>query len=227
MPIWLILIFRCVYKVVLSRVLARVFSSLPPWPRSSFYTTKGYHNGQLEYAFLPNTGHVPEEQNDGWTPNGHRPLLSERYAVLLPPFWLGSSTDSLPPSRGSILSPREDPLPQPVALSFPKWPRHSLLPSGSDGALYMNRVPVGIGTNIPVAETRRETAFQHTSPMTHPSRVFSFRGCFYPSGSRALLGAWGHASQVWDTPVLPNPTHLIILIILSSFGSNQVVIILQ
>jgi hypothetical protein len=161
MPIWLILIFRCVYKVVLSRVLVRVFSSLPPWPRSSFYTTKGYHNGQLEYYFLPNTGHVPEEQNDGWTPNGHRPLLSERYAVLLPPFWLGSSTDSLPPSRGSILSPREDPLPQPVALSFPKWPRHSLLQSGSDGALYMNRVPAGIGTDIPMWQ--RLDARQHLS----------------------------------------------------------------
>jgi hypothetical protein len=114
MPIWLILIFRCVYKVVPSRVLARVFSSLPHWPRSSFYTTKGYHNGQLEYAFLPNTEHVPEEQNDGWTPNGHRPLLSERYAVLLPPFWLGSSTDSLSPSWGSILSGL-------AGILYPSW----------------------------------------------------------------------------------------------------------
>jgi hypothetical protein len=178
MPIWLILIFRCVYKVVPSRVLARVFSSLPHWPRSSFYTTKGYHNGQLEYAFLPNTEHVPEEQNDGWTPNGHRPLLSERYAVLLPPFWLGSSTDSLSPSWGSILSGL-------AGILYPSWWCFIHEP-GACG--YRDRYPC-------VAETRRETASQHTSPMTHPSRVFNFRGRFYPDGSRALLGAWGHASR--------------------------------
>jgi hypothetical protein len=95
---------------------------------------------------------------------GHYYLRGMRRCFLL--FNLGLRPIRFPPPLLGIYPfwPRGDSLPQPVALSFPKWPRHFLLQSGSDGALYMHRVPAGIGTDIPMwqrLDARRHLSIHH------------------------------------------------------------------